>query len=135
MVGATINKTGTLTGGKTLLVGNRKLMRDSHIALDGHGERAAAMERAGRTVVYSAMDGQFAGLLAIADAMRPNAKLAVEKLMSMGVQVAMLTGDNCATAERIAGELGIKTVRGVAGPEGRQSERTSTTGQVGRRSD
>jgi Cu2+-exporting ATPase len=96
--------------GKTLLVGNRKLMRDHNIALDGHGEQAALLEGAGRTVVYAAMDGRFAGMIAIADAVRQNAKLAVEKLASMGVQVAMLTGDNRATAERIAGELGIQTV-------------------------
>ncbi len=96
--------------GKTLLVGNRKLMRDNNIVLDGHGEHAASLEGAGRTVVYAAMDGKFAGMIAIADAVRPNAKLAVEKLTSMGIQVAMLTGDNRATAERIAGELGIETV-------------------------
>lgn len=96
--------------GKTLLVGNRKLMHDNDIVLDGHGEHAASLEGAGRTVVYAAIDGKFAGLIAIADAVRPNAKLAVEKLASMGVQVAMLTGDNRATAERIAGELGIQTV-------------------------
>ncbi|MBI3760807.1 MAG: copper-translocating P-type ATPase [Chloroflexi bacterium] len=96
--------------GKSLLVGNRKLMRDNNIALDGHGEHAASLEGAGRTVVYAAIDGKFAGLIAIADAVRSNAKLAVEKLAAMGVQVAMLTGDNRATAERIAGELGIKTV-------------------------
>ncbi len=96
--------------GRTLLVGNRKLMRDNNIAFDGHGEHAASLEGAGRTVVYAATDGKFAGLIAIADAVRPNAKQAVEKLTAMGVQVAMLTGDNRATAERIAGELGIKTV-------------------------
>ena len=96
--------------GKTLLVGNRKLMGDNKVALDGHGEHAASLEGAGRTVVYAAADGKFAGLIAIADAVRPNAKQAVEKLTAMGVQVAMLTGDNRATAERIAGELGIKTV-------------------------
>lgn len=93
-----------------LLVGNRKLMRDHNIALDGYGDRANELEGAGRTVVYAAVDGKFAGMLAIADAVRPNAKLAVEKLASMGVQVAMLTGDNRATAQRIAAELGIKTV-------------------------
>jgi len=96
--------------GQTLLVGNRKLMRDNNVALDGHAEHAASLEGAGRTVVYAALDGQFAGLIAIADAVRPNARLAVEKLTAMGVQVAMLTGDNRATAERIAGELGIKTI-------------------------
>ncbi len=96
--------------GVTLLVGNRKLMRDNNVALDGHSEHAASLEGAGRTVVYAAADGKFAGLIAIADVVRPNAKQAVEKLTAMGVQVAMLTGDNRATAERIAGELGITTV-------------------------
>jgi Cu2+-exporting ATPase len=96
--------------GKTLLVGNRKLMKDNNIALDGHGEHAASLEGAGRTVIYASIDGQFAGLIAIADAVRPNAKIAVGKLSAIGVQVAMLTGDNRATAERIAGELGIQTV-------------------------
>jgi Cu2+-exporting ATPase len=91
-------------------VGNRKLMRDNNIVFDGYGDRAASLESAGRTVVYAAADGKFAGLIAIADAVRPNARLAVEKLAAMGVQVAMLTGDNRATAERIANELGIQTV-------------------------
>ena len=99
-----------IVAGKTLLVGNRKLMRDNKIALDGYEERASSLEGAGRTVVYAAVDGKFAGMIAIADAVRANAKQAVEKLTSMGVQVAMLTGDNRATAERIARELGIKTV-------------------------
>lgn len=95
---------------RRLLVGNRKLMRDHNVTLDGYAERAASLEGAGRTVVYAAADDKFAGMIAIADAVRPNAKLAVEKLTAMGVEVAMLTGDNRATAERIAGELGIKTV-------------------------
>jgi len=96
--------------GQTLLVGNRKLMGDNNIVLKEHGEHAASLEGAGRTVVYAAADGKFAGLIAITDAVRPNARQAVEKLTAMGVQVAMLTGDNRATAERIAAELGIKTI-------------------------
>ena len=96
--------------GKTLLVGNRKLMRDNNITMDGYEERGATLEGAGRTVVYAAADGKFAGMIAIADAVRLNAKLAVEKLTKMGVQVAMLTGDNRATAQRIADELGITTI-------------------------
>jgi Cu2+-exporting ATPase len=96
--------------GHTVLVGNRKLLRDSAVALDGLGERGAALEGAGRTVVYAALDGQPAGIIAIADAIRPNSRQAVTDLTRLGVQVAMLTGDNRATAERIAGELGIETV-------------------------
>jgi len=96
--------------GKVLLVGNRKLMRDNSVAMDSYADQAGALEGAGRTVVYAAVDGEFAGMIAIADAVRPNAKRAVESLTQMGIQVAMLTGDNRATAERIAQELGIQTV-------------------------
>ncbi len=96
--------------GRAVLVGNRKLMRDRGIALDGLGERAAALEGAGRTVVYAAIDGAAAGIIAIADAVRPSAKEAITRLHTLGIQVAMLTGDNRATAERIAGELGLDTV-------------------------
>jgi P-type Cu2+ transporter len=96
--------------GKTLLVGNRRLMQQHKVSLDGFGERAASLEGAGRTVVYAALDGRFAGMIAVADAVRQNARLAVDRLSSIGVQVAMLTGDNRATAERIAAELGIQTV-------------------------
>ncbi len=95
---------------RTVLVGNRKLMGDNSIALNGLGERAASLEGAGRTVIYAAVDGQSAGILAIADAIRPTSRKVVEALTQLGVQVAMLTGDNRATAERIAGELGISTV-------------------------
>lgn len=96
--------------GRTLLVGNRKLMRDSGVALGGMEERAKGLEGAGRTVVYSAVDGRLAGIIAIADAIRPSSRSAVEALHKLGIEVAMLSGDNQATAERIARELGIETV-------------------------
>lgn len=96
--------------GRSVLVGNRKLMQDRGIALAVLAERAAVLEGGGRTVVYAAVDGAAAGIIAIADAVRPSAKEAITRLHSLGIQVAMLTGDNRATAERIAGELGLDTV-------------------------
>jgi Cu+-exporting ATPase len=60
--------------------------------------------------VYGAIDGHLAGLIAIADAPRDTSKATVSNLRALGIQVAMLTGDNRATAERIAKELGIDTV-------------------------
>lgn len=96
--------------GRFLLVGNRKLMRDNHIEFDVLSQSADSLEGAGRTVVYAAVDGSLAGLIAIADAPRDSSKATVAKLRSVGVQVAMLTGDNRATAERIAQELGIETI-------------------------
>ena len=96
--------------GKTVLVGNRKLMGDNNIAFDGLAQSADSLEGAGHTVVYGAIDGKLAGLIAIADAPRDTSKTTVAKLKSLGIQVAMLTGDNRATAERIAQELEIETV-------------------------
>ena len=103
--------------GRMVLVGNRKLMHDHQIALGKLEERASSLEGAGRTVVYAAVDGEPAGIIAIADALRPTSRQAVEELQKMGVQVALLSGDNRATAERIAGELGIETVFAEVLPE------------------
>lgn len=96
--------------GKALLVGNRKLMGDNRVSFDDMAQAAMGLEGAGRTVVYAAVDGKLAGLIAIADAPRDSSKETVTKLHERGIQVAMLTGDNRATAERIAKELGIDTV-------------------------
>jgi Cu2+-exporting ATPase len=96
--------------GRTVLVGNAKLMRDRTIDFDGLEPRADELEGAGRTVVRVAVDGEAGGLIAIADAVRPTARETIERLHNLGVQVAMLTGDNRATAKRIAAELGLDTV-------------------------
>ncbi len=96
--------------GKTVLSGNRMLMADNGVDL---GELAAESERlqgAGRTVVHIARDGQVIGLIAVADAVRPTAKATIRRLQELGVKVAMITGDNLGTAQRIAGELGIDIV-------------------------
>jgi len=96
--------------GRTVLAGNRKLMDDNHIALNGLNDRARALEQKGNTVVYCAVDGSAGGLIAIADAVRPNAKKAIEQLAGLGIEVAMLTGDNQGTANLVGKELGIKTI-------------------------
>ena len=97
-------------GGRAVLVGNRKLMRDHQVALGPLEQRASGLEGAGRTVIYAALDGEAAGIIAIADAIRRTSRQAVAELQKLGVEVAMLSGDNRATAERIAGEIGITTV-------------------------
>lgn len=96
--------------GRKVLIGNRKLMRDRQISITEVDNRAAVLQGAGRTVILAAIDGRLEGAFAVADAVRPTSKEAVNRLTSLGIQVAMLTGDNRATAERIAGELGIKTI-------------------------
>jgi Cu2+-exporting ATPase len=99
-----------IVDGRAVLVGNRKLMEDNGVGLEGLGGRATALQGAGRTVFYAAVDGKPAGIIAIADAIRESSRRTVEELHARGVEVAMLTGDNQATAARIAAELGMDTV-------------------------
>ncbi len=109
-------------GKRQVLVGNRKLMKDRNIELGSMKDAAEKMEGEGQTVVYAAVDGKFAGLLAIADAVRPGAREAIEALHKMGVEVAMLTGDNRGTAERVAKELNIDTVFAEVLPHQKQDK-------------
>ncbi|MGQ0601877.1 MAG: heavy metal translocating P-type ATPase [Anaerolineales bacterium] len=97
-------------GTVSVLAGNRKLLDDNGITLNGLSTKANEMASGGRTVVHVAMDGQLAGLIAIADAPRETSAEAVRQLRALGIEPVMLTGDNRATAERIARDLGITTV-------------------------
>jgi P-type Cu2+ transporter len=96
--------------GRRLAIGNRRLLDREHVALDGLAARAEEFAGEGRTVVHVAVDGQAAGLLAVADAPRETAGDAIAALKELGVRAVMLTGDNRATAERIALALGIDEV-------------------------
>jgi Cu2+-exporting ATPase len=96
--------------GKTVLVGNRRVMDEEGVSLGRLGEDADRLKGAGRTVVHVASGGKIAGLIAIADATRPTSAATVAALQQRGVKVAMITGDNEGTARRIAGELGIDIV-------------------------
>jgi Cu2+-exporting ATPase len=96
--------------GQRLAVGNARLLEREGIALDGVRAVADELADRGRTVVYAAVDGRPAGLIAVADAPRETAGDAVRELKALGVQPAMLTGDNRATADRIAAEVGIDDV-------------------------
>ncbi|WP_405140245.1 heavy metal translocating P-type ATPase [Nocardia sp. NBC_01388] len=96
--------------GRRVVVGNRRLLEREGIAL---GDLATARDRVaagGQTAVLAAVDGKAAAVIGIADAVRETSAKAVQDLHDMGVEVVMLTGDNRATAERIAAELGIDTV-------------------------
>jgi len=96
---------------RRLLIGNQKLMRDRQIAIAAEVDnRAAELQGAGRTVILAAVDERLHGAFAVADTVRPSRPEAVRCLTSMDIQVAMLTGDNHTTAERIAAELGNKSV-------------------------
>jgi Cu2+-exporting ATPase len=96
--------------GRKVAVGNARLMDREGIDLGTLAGRRAEMASAGRTVVCVAVDGQAVALVGIADAPRPTSAAAVKALRETGIEVVMLTGDNEATALRIARQLGVATV-------------------------
>ena len=96
--------------GEAVFLGNRRLMEAQNVPLGELAQDALRLQGGGRTVVHVARSGVLIGLIAIADAPRPTAAATVAKLRERGVKVAMLTGDNAGTAQRIAQELGIDIV-------------------------
>ncbi|MCD6041367.1 MAG: copper-translocating P-type ATPase [Burkholderiales bacterium] len=98
------------SGGEPALVGNRRLMDAERVDLAGLEAAAERMAGGGRTVVHVARGGRLWGLIAIADAARATSAAAIKALRERGVEVAMLTGDNRATAERVGAELGVSMV-------------------------
>ena len=96
--------------GNTVFLGNQALMESNKINLAKLGARSKDLQGTGRTVVHVAHGGRLLGLIAIADAPRPTSAAAVKALRDRGIEVAMMTGDNLGTAQRIAAGLGIETV-------------------------
>jgi len=95
--------------GKTYAAGNRALMHDLGVADENTEKRAHKLTDRGETVVYIADDKKILGLIALADSIKPESYEAMKKLHSLGVKVAMLTGDNKKVAQVVAQELGIDT--------------------------
>ena len=98
------------TAAGTVFLGNRLLMDTQKLSLGTLEPEVTRLQGDGRTVVHVSQAGSVIGLIAIADAIRPTSKAAVAKLRESGIEVVMLTGDNAATAKRIAADLGIGTV-------------------------
>ena len=96
--------------GRAVAVGNRRLMDQRGVELGPLAKRREELSAGGRTAVIVAVDGQAAGLIGIADAVRPSSAPAIAALHESGIEVVMLTGDNEATAARIADQLGIDSV-------------------------
>ena len=96
--------------GREVIIGNLKLMSDRSVALDGLEEQAAVLAGQGQTPMYVAVDGRAAGLISVADTIKPSARKAVQLLASQDIEVVMITGDNQRTAAAVAQELGIGRV-------------------------
>ena len=101
---------GATVDGRKVVVGNRKLMVAEGIDLALVAEEREALASTGRTAVLVGVDGKAVGVIALADAARETAASAVAALHEAGIEVVMLSGDNEATANRIAAQLGIDTV-------------------------
>src|SRR5262249_28555976 len=96
--------------GRRVAVGNTRLMDREGIDLGALAARREEIASAGQTVVWVAVDGRAVALIGIADAPRPTSAAAVTALRQAGIDVVMLTGDNQATAQRIAAQLGVQAV-------------------------
>ncbi|WP_295574872.1 cation-translocating P-type ATPase [uncultured Microbacterium sp.] len=103
--------------GKRIVLGNTRLMAAEGIDITSVEASQRELAGSGRTAIMFAVDGRVAGVIALADAPRESAKAAVDALHEQGVEVAMLTGDNQPTADRIAALLGIDTVIAEVLPE------------------
>ncbi|MGH3029345.1 MAG: heavy metal translocating P-type ATPase [Gaiellaceae bacterium] len=118
--------------GRQVAVGNRRLMEQRGVELGELGARREELAAGGRTAVMVALDGRAAGVIGIADAPRETSRAAVEALHEAGVEVVMLTGDNEATAQRIADGLGIDTVIAEVLP-GDKAAKVAELQQAGRK--
>ncbi|MGG1250830.1 heavy metal translocating P-type ATPase [Brevibacillus agri] len=108
--------------GKDVLVGTRRLLEQHHVSYQSVADAMLSLEQAGKTAMLAVVDGKLAGLIAVADTIKPTSKQAIARLKAMGLTVIMMTGDNRQTAEAIAREAGIERVIAEVLPEGKAAE-------------
>ncbi|MEW6330261.1 MAG: heavy metal translocating P-type ATPase [Pseudomonadota bacterium] len=96
--------------GRKILFGNARLMKQHNIDLGSLPERAQELAARAQTPMFLAVDGAAAGIVAVADPIKPDSKAAIARLHASGIKVAMITGDNRATAEAVAREVGVDEV-------------------------
>lgn len=107
---------------RDVLLGNRKLMTESNVHLEDLEETSNKLAGDGKTPMYIAIDGKMAGIIAVADTVKENSKKAIEKLHQMGIEVAMITGDNARTAAAIAKQVGIDRILAEVLPQDKANE-------------
>ena len=108
--------------GRVLIAGNAAFLDENNVIQAPAATPASTSAEAGKTPVYIALDGQFAGVIAIADPIKKTSAGAIARLREAGLEVIMLTGDNRRTAEAIAQQAGIETVIAEVLPDGKQRE-------------
>jgi Cu+-exporting ATPase len=107
---------------KRILLGNLRLMEERKVFLNGLLKKAEQLSNEGKTPMFLAVEGEVAGIIAVADTLKENSKKAVEALHRMGLEVVMLTGDNQRTAKAIATEIGVDRVLAEVLPEMKAEE-------------
>ena len=108
--------------GKEVLVGTRRLMKKYNVIIDDVMEQMLALETQGKTAMLAAVDGKYAGLVAVADTIKDTSQAAIKRMKDMGLEVIMITGDNKQTAEAIAKEAGVDQIIAEVLPEGKAEE-------------
>lgn len=108
--------------GKEILIGNRKLMKEGSVDVEGIEESIVSLESQGKTAMLIAVEGRLAGLIAVADQIKETSLTAIKELQSMGLKVYMITGDNERTAKAIAAQVGIENVLADVLPEHKASK-------------
>ncbi|TDT57295.1 heavy metal translocating P-type ATPase [Fonticella tunisiensis] len=108
--------------GMEILLGNKKLMNEKDIEIESLIDIAEKYAEEGKTPMFIAIDGKAAGVIAVADVVKENSRRAIERLHKMGIEVAMITGDNRKTAEAIAKQVGIDRVLAEVLPEHKAQE-------------
>lgn len=98
-------------------IGSRKFMKQRGVPIEAQLENALRMEAEGRSLLYAAIDGRFAGLIAVADTIKTSTPKAIRRLKKLGKEVMMVTGDNRHTAEAIARKAGISVIHAEMSPE------------------
>ena len=118
--------------GQQLLLGNLRLMEENGVQVDGLRDRAERLAGEGKTPMIVALDGRAAGVVAVADTLKPNTLEAVEALHRMGLEVIMITGDNERTAKAVASQVGIDRVLAEVLPwdKSRQVKKLQEEGKV-----
>ncbi|WP_239616577.1 heavy metal translocating P-type ATPase [Cohnella mopanensis] len=108
--------------GNELLVGTRKLMAQRNVNAESALEEMSKLESIGKTAMLVAVNGQYAGMVAVADTIKETSMLAVARMKQLGLHVVMITGDNERTAKAIASQVGIDHVLAEVLPDGKANE-------------
>jgi Cu+-exporting ATPase len=107
---------------RSVLVGNRRLMEERGIPLEAIQDEADALSALGKTPMFVAVDDSLAGVIAVADVVKPNSEEAIAALRRLGIHVAMISGDNRRTADAIARQVGIDRVLADVLPEDKSNQ-------------